>query len=380
MLQFWLTRTYGDSTTGKTTAGELAISTAGLPSLKENTLMSNWHATSNGIKSMIGGNHGCPFFFDEFSMASGSDHAKTIYTLEAGKEKGRLTKDLQLREAVTWLLTIISTGEVSMLANASHNTGSKIRVIEIGNVTFTRDAENAEAIKSGVKRHYGHAAPELAKYMLKMGEYHVLGIWEKWRVRIVDETINPDKFTIRTATKLAVIMATAQIANESMDLQFDLEALLQFLLENDNRNSGNRDIAESAYDYFLEQISMNEHKFDGTGNEKANIEKWGKISTFKKRTEGSFEYATEVTIIKSKYEELMKAGQFNDTSVILSKWSEKSILDHEKDRLTRRRSITTGGTKATVYVIRVRYELENETHKKRMESSPKRKVKTALPR
>lgn len=65
-----------DSSTGKTTACQLAISVFGSPVIKGNGLMLSWNGTVNAIQRSLTGNNGVVIALDEVSMSRGDDFTK----------------------------------------------------------------------------------------------------------------------------------------------------------------------------------------------------------------------------------------------------------------------------------------------------------------
>ncbi len=71
----------GDSTSGKSTALEAAIATAGNPSLQVNGLAKSWRGTSNALISALLGIQGLPVGRDEISMYKGKDLSELVYQI-----------------------------------------------------------------------------------------------------------------------------------------------------------------------------------------------------------------------------------------------------------------------------------------------------------
>lgn len=62
-----------------------------------------------------------------------------------------------------------------------------------------------------------------------------------------------------------------------------------------------------------------------------------------------------VYIQKDVMAEILRKGNFKDTSVIIKKWKERDLLDYEAGRNTRHRKISPTGNKVQVYGVRVFY-------------------------
>ena len=142
-----LVHLFAESTKGKSTAAMLAISVWGNPNLSGGGLYNTWNSTENALSTSLAGNYGIAYALDELSMSKIEDTTSLIYNLVGGKDKARLTKDIELRAAATWTTSIISTGEVSLLSKAKNNTGLDIRVLELGGIVWTEDANHSDQVK-----------------------------------------------------------------------------------------------------------------------------------------------------------------------------------------------------------------------------------------
>lgn len=133
---------FGESSTGKTTAACLIASTAGSPDIKEDGLLRSWHLTFNALIKTLTNNFGYPIIFDEFGAYSGKNIDDLVYLLSTGREKGRMTSDINLKEAEGFRTTIVSTGEKSILEQCSSELrGLDTRLIELSNLQYTRSGK-----------------------------------------------------------------------------------------------------------------------------------------------------------------------------------------------------------------------------------------------
>lgn len=346
---------YGDSSTGKTTAGELCISVAGNPSLSTDGLMQNWSSTDNFLMGLLRDNNGYPVLLDESSMSKRGEFSSMIYTLSSGKEKGRMNKDLSIKESANWNTTIISTGEHSLQQKSNRNTGLKVRVFEFGNVSWTDSAEQSDAIKECVRNNYGFATLVLAKYLINQDRETIYQRYDYYRDKYINALPSVDGFSKRIANKMAVFLLTAELASKALELDFDIEGILNLLIEQQNESMENRDIATEAYNYILEQVNLHDNKFTKKYNHKwmedsefvPKGEIWGIISTNKDKEK-------EISIIPVTFEKLLNEGGFSEPKIILKKWKDRGWLNYEADRLTRKRKITKTAVKdIPLYVIKV---------------------------
>ena len=94
------------SSKGKSTATMLAISVWEiLRKLTSGGLYNTWNRTENALLTSLAGNYGLTYALDELSMATVNDLSKTIYKIAEGKDKDRLTKEIELRKSGTWNTT-----------------------------------------------------------------------------------------------------------------------------------------------------------------------------------------------------------------------------------------------------------------------------------
>ncbi|RCW58580.1 DUF927 domain-containing protein [Halanaerobium sp. ST460_2HS_T2] len=349
---------FGESTTGKTTAAQLATSVWGNPSRTGSGLLRDWNSTQNALIAELRNNTGVTVAFDEASMANLYDFTNTIYKLASGRDKSRLNRDAQMKETATWYTTIISTGEHALTTKSNNNIGLLMRVIEIGDITWTNSGAHADRIKHGVTANYGLVGPLFAEDLIVTGKEEIINLWSDEQQKIFDYADEDDRFQHRMANKLAIITTTAILVNECFEIELDVDAILDLLFEAEKTRLPDRDLSGRAYDYLMEQVAIASRKnfnSDYGGHigkmEGANYsEFWGK----KIMKNGK----NELVIFPSIFEKLMNDGGFEEPQSILRKWKEQDVLNAEKDRLTRRRKI--GGSRTPVHVIKIKDDEDDE--------------------
>ena len=134
----------GDSSSGKTTMGLLALSIGCCPDFDKPSLARTWGDTDNAIVKLLGGNHGYMVLLDEASQANNKDKTRIIYILTGNREKSRLRSDASHNPGGVWHTTVMSTGEYSLLSYAAENMGLRMRLIEFKDVQWTDDAGNSD--------------------------------------------------------------------------------------------------------------------------------------------------------------------------------------------------------------------------------------------
>jgi len=353
---------YGNSTTGKTTSTILAISCWGNPINGSRNLFSTWNATSNAIFSQLAGNHGVAVALDEISMSNEEDFTKDIYRFTGGKDKERLSKNAVLKEAGTWETTIITNGEHSIFSKSKKNIGIRIRVLEFGNVNWTRNAAGADKIKKCCFANYGRSGCIFVK---KLMEYKIKELRKayseqcKLMTNKFKENNIDDEFVERRAQKYGVLTMTAELINKFFELDMDMENIVDFFI--DKENFKNRNIQKNAYEYFMEQYGINQKRFilqekNEMGRrakvlQSSGSEAWGRFVNKSSRSQFAED---EICIYPFILKKIMEGGGFEDTSIILKEWKENGILDAESDRYTRKRKINSNSIAVPVYVIKIK--------------------------
>ena len=120
----------GETSKGKTTILSVAASVTGIKDLPR------WRTTTNGLESTATAfNHLC-LPLDEISQADPKDVGNIAYMLANGQGKARMKKDLTNRKAKTWLLMVLSSGEVGLgaymkQANITQKGGQEVRLPDV---------------------------------------------------------------------------------------------------------------------------------------------------------------------------------------------------------------------------------------------------------
>lgn len=329
-LEVILIHAFGDSTMGKTTAARVYVSPFGAPTTKEGGCLLKWNGTQNGIIAQLVGNHGVPLAIDEASMNKMRDFTEILYVLAEGMEKARMTKELNLRERRKWSGVLWSTAEHQLLQKTNQNTGIKVRLTEIGHVPWTDSAEHADRIKKGLLQNYGHAGPTFVEFIQKLGKQEILTRWNKWKNQCMEAMTIKDQFSQRIGDKLALMLATAELVNECFDFEINVESILELLIEVEQESAGERSVGDLAYTYFQQQLIQHKSKFEFKDEAEKGYEYWGRIQ--KKNGKN------EVAILPTVFKKIMTEGNFEDTDVILRHWRDKGYLEHDHNKLTRRRA------------------------------------------
>ena len=355
-VQSQLIHIVGDSSVGKTTALQLAISLFGSPTISKKSLIFNYNSTQNGLIKKLSGNMGIPMGIDEASMSSTKDWTEFLYIITGGEDKNRMTKDCLLAEQSPFRTVVLSSGEFSLISKAANNTGIRARVSEYSGITWTQDSENSNKIKSICLDNYGHLGPKFVEELMKLNKESLVKAHKSWCNKIKSK-LNHAHIKDRLAQKLAIYMLTGHIANKKLNLQLDLEGILDFLITNENCRLSESDIAIKAYEYIMEIVSKNFHHFKKTVRRSRsnrnvnNTECWGFLITEISK-KNNREEILEIGIAEHQLREFLeKDNKFQSMDTIINAWLKKGWILRGKDRICQRRTIGEEKTRVNCYVF-----------------------------
>lgn len=356
----------GDSGSGKTSSAIAAISGVACPNPSETakhlgpdgkplrSLLSSWKGTSNALIGKLDGLDGTIMVYDELSKVESAELlTSTIYTLSDGADKDRMASPTEMQSTNFIKTNILSVGEESLLDKANNqNSGLNVRVCEIS-TDFTESPEQAEAIVAGCYENYGHAGTRFIEYIVEnMSHADVANLREKNLTEYADALVAAgcQSKTIRRLAEFgAILLTVADIAEKSLGIAFSRQKIINFLVEQQINADTNTDIGLRAYNALRGFVNANIGRFITNGSSAwySNTTCLGKIE--KLPGEGM-----EVSIIASEFPKIMKELKFNNHGLILKKFKALGYLDHEANKLYRKRQITKAG--GTVPVIVVRFE------------------------
>ncbi len=172
---------FGQSSTGKTTALQLAASVWGNGADPQRAghkerLIERWNSTPNAMEPVIAAHSGMMLCFDEL----GSSQDPNIYNIIGGTGKSRMREDGTRRESYRWTIFVLSTGEESVqmkiesVAKRKARTGELMRMIDVPVDELARDSESSQEemrviidrAKAGCATTFGTAGPEFIRQIL----------------------------------------------------------------------------------------------------------------------------------------------------------------------------------------------------------------------
>ncbi|TNV00121.1 MULTISPECIES: TOPRIM and DUF927 domain-containing protein [Providencia] len=164
---------YAQSTAGKTTAADMAVSLYGEPDLQRLT----WYGTEYGMTNEAVAHNDGVLYLDEVGQGADPKHVyKSAYTLFNGKGKIQGAKEGGNRQVQNWKTVAISTGEKDIetflsMAGIKVNAGQLVRLL---NIPMERATElhgcetgkaHADLIKVNCRDSYGAAGRYWIEYL-----------------------------------------------------------------------------------------------------------------------------------------------------------------------------------------------------------------------
>lgn len=340
----------GESSKGKTITTQLALSPWGSPLKEGKGLLTTWYGTYQGIMDNLKNIYGIPVGIDDTSLIHNDemDITEFVYQFTNSTTKQALHSDGTRREQHHWKTIGITSSEVSMLSQMENKSGIRVRFIEIGSEKFTESAENAENIKKGISENYGHAGLKFAKYLYDMDIDELYNMVEQSRKYLL-QYIKPDSLAMRRSNTLALILATAQLVRESLEIPVDMEMLTNTLLTLERDSEEERNVAEKAMDFLCTHFHNHRGLYfkerSSTKSVGKYVEKNGEI--------------VELRYLPANFEKVLKSGKFHNPKQIISEFMEKGWLVHDKGKLTLTRVYAPGTPREPMYAIKFIGSQEN---------------------
>lgn len=268
----------GTTSTGKTTALELAISQCGCPDgRKKGSIFQDFQGTENAVIKDIGANTGFPIAVDDTKLADeGLKRAmsKLLYALASGTDKKRVgAYGHGIRERDVFETAILISGENSIFSFVKEVGGLAVRALEFQDVKWTNNAKESEKIKAVVRKNYGHITPIVAQYLIDIidteEEVSLHKNFDNWYKQFIDYAKKEYYFTEiteRVSSILALLMVSLKVLEKVMDVKFNSKAVFIILCENIIEKlfleSEEDSIAEKGYALLREFYMENKESFD----------------------------------------------------------------------------------------------------------------------
>ncbi|WP_210142389.1 MULTISPECIES: DUF927 domain-containing protein [unclassified Staphylococcus] len=332
----------GNSSTGKSTAAALAVSIAGNPSKGDQTLFRGWNGTRNAIEGYLSNNFGVPIALDELSAATFKDTNGLLYSLAEGQGRLRANREGNVKNPHHFGSSVISTAEHTIFKDASANDGLRARCIEISDV-FTTSADNADAIKKGTSKNYGHVMPLVAEYLLNRESEVIKWFYKEhdwFKAQLNNETNNVG---IRMFKRYATITTSARILERVIATPIDLDAVREYLVSYHVDSVSERSLGSKAIDSVVQFVARNRSKF--AENEKLSImtENYGLIELKDDHI--------QVKMLKDVFKHMLEENQYQDVKNVIDSLRAEGYIQMDSDRIAIKRNVkdTQGKTKTILF-------------------------------
>lgn len=356
------------SSGGKTTALFLATSAYGAPFDGERrcqsetgefkvqrSLYSSWGSTENATITQCAGNKGAAIVLNELGKFKGRDMTRIVYDLSEGTDKARLNSNMEAYTSEGYSTTILSAGEISLLSRCTDKLeGLQNRVMEIDQ-PLTTDADHSRRIKETCRHHNGWAAPVLAEYIIQNGGLPmVLALYKDHRKNLstrLPDTPAKERFIEKFA---ALFVTTAELASKALDIDFDIEGLIQFLVDHETIKGDERNTSKASYDTIIEACNVNKRCFFVKDEPNPMGKIHGRIIATSEVLDDGRVVVAEYLVRRSFVEQVLSEKGYPNIKTCAKEWRASGVLDAEDDsHPTRARKVEPAGKPERVFVFRV---------------------------
>lgn len=332
----------GDSSKGKTTFAMLALSVACSPQpTGGNSLFCGWNSTNNYKLSLLRNNYGYPIVFDEISQSKANSLTDFVYDVANRQDKGRMSSNTSQKEVGTWSTTIISTGEESLLGKCNKNQGLNVRVLEMEFEAITADARSAEALKSVIVNNYGQVYPKILEYIFE-DESRIDKIKQRYiekRILLAEEMNVDNALVNRLIKHIAIIVLSAEICSEVLDLDFDVEAIEQELFRaiKEQSKEYNTDETLAILTFLNEHYLANKSRYTFIGKNHTDVFTFeaGRAIGFADQIAGEL----ILFFIPSEFDKIIQDCPIRDKNKVLKLLEKGGYLKRDSDHRTKKRKI-----------------------------------------
>ncbi len=324
----------GATSTGKSTFGLFSLSCCSdSSSIAKSEFSINLNSTLNYILKMVEGNHGYCTLFDDTSACSIKYFDEFIYYLNTGQQRGRLTSNSEIKKTENFKSSFVITSETP-LPFKNNKKGTAVRYLQFDNVVWTKSAEHSEKIKKIISSNSGHALLKMVQLLLTKDYNQILVKLDEYKKVFIDKAKSSNPLLRRLSTKVGIILLTANLIEEAMDIKLDMDNLISLIV--DNNSLEEVDEVNEAWCHILEVVQTkynNFIKFKGNENNQCielptnNI--IGSIDTDK----------NEIIFLKNEFESIMKKNGFENIKLILRGLKESNKMITYDSRLTCKRKL-----------------------------------------
>src|SRR5699024_6993161 len=203
--------------------------------------------------------------------------------------------------------------------------------------------DNADAIKKGTSKNYGHVMPLVAEYLLNR-ESEVIKCFHRehdwFKTQLNNETNNVG---IRMFKRYATIMASARILERVIATPIDLDAVREYLVNYHSDSVSERSLSDKAIDTIVQFVAQNRSKFSEDSKLSTMVENYGLIELKDDHI--------QVKILKDVFKQMLEENQYQDVQNVVNALRDKEHIQSDQGRQTTKRSVKNaqGKTKSIVF-------------------------------
>lgn len=226
---------YGPTGGGKTLAQYFAQSIYGNP----DKLHFAAKFTQNALFSRLGMYNNLPMTIDEATMMQDKEVGDFLYYVSQGKDKARLTRSADERDAKTWATPVIVSTNVSLqsklVSSGIETDAQSARLLEVrvpAHDMFKQDTKAGQQIYAHLMKNYGYAGREFIKELVKIGDAKLRDMIEEARSKFAgkyDAQFAGEERYWETAIVLQDLASS--IANRLGLIKYDYTKGTQWVLE-----------------------------------------------------------------------------------------------------------------------------------------------------
>lgn len=222
----------GRSSIGKSTFEALATSIWSKPD--DSRIYFTFDGTELGIIAKLNDNYGVGVVIDDASKGKLTDYSSFISEIEESTSRARLGKDHQSEPESHWNTCVFLSSEISILDQCNKEKEGVLRRVyefHLQQGDLTKDAQQANEIDSVTQKNYGVAGLAFVRYIIDNDLQNDFDDMYAEQLEITRKKAGESGVEQGLAERSALILMAAQIANDALGLEFDMEAIADCLAQ-----------------------------------------------------------------------------------------------------------------------------------------------------
>jgi len=323
----------GPSSTGKTTTAKFIASLWGNPSMEKGGMVQTFNSTLNALFSQIENINGVPIVLDDLTTAPGLNKTDLAYQLAQGVARSRMSNyGRSIKQSRGWSGLAVITSELPLLSEAETRKGLLARVLDIQEIVWTEDGAHASRISQHINSCYGHLGMAFVEEFMQLPDERIKAMFAEAKDELQASMEKTDDLSERRLAKLAILWQTAKLTKELLDLSLDLDALKAKLVEIDQADIEERDLAfqgMEAIKHYIETNNRHFRKYDsnGTMHDRETGTLLGTM-TFESKDN------VKVCIPAENVKDILRDYRIFEYRVVLKSWAENGHIIQQSGRNT----------------------------------------------